>query len=347
MASNLKILVVDDSAIYRSLVQGCLREIPDVECVGTASDGREAIERARELRPDVVLLDVEMPVMNGVEAIPPMLELEPPPGIIMVSGLTTNGAEVTVKGLEAGAFDFVTKPQVKAGEDGFAALRQPLERVIAAYRESLRPHAAPAPAAAPTRRGKVPVIDVVAMGVSTGGPSALSEVIPNLPGDLCVPVIVVQHMPARFTSSLADSLDSKSKLRVMEASEGHVPAGGEVLVAPGGRHTLVAVRDSEPFIRFSDADPVNSFRPSVDVLFDSVAEAYSGRALCIVMTGMGSDGYRGACRLREAGGYCIAQDQASCAVYGMPRAVVEGGAADEVIALDGLAARIQEIARRR
>ena len=348
MAEQLKVLIVDDSAIYRSLVQGCLREMPDIKCVGTAGDGKDAIAKAGELRPDLILLDVEMPVMGGVEAMPKLRQLLPDAGIIMVSSLTTNGANITMDALQAGAFDFVTKPQVKAGEDGFAALREPLTTVMNAFREGriqrARPTLAPKPAKA---RGKVPVIDVVAIGCSTGGPSALAELIPKLPAELRVPVLIVQHMPARFTASLATSLDRRSKLRVREAEEGRPLRAGEVLVAPGGKHLEVGANDSEPFARLTNNKPVNSFRPSVDVLFKSLAESMPGRALCVVMTGMGADGLDGVRSVRQRGGWCIAQDQASCAVYGMPRSVIEGGEADEVVALDDLPARVQEIAKAR
>jgi len=191
------------------------------------------------------------------------------------------------------------------------------------------------------------VIDVVAIGVSTGGPSALAELLPKLPSDLRVPVLIVQHMPARFTASLASSLDRRSKLRVFEAEEGRPLRAGEVLVAPGGKHLTVAVNDSEPFVRLTTSQPVSSFRPSVDVLFASIAESLPGRSLCLVMTGMGADGLAGVKAVRARGGWCIAQNQASCAVYGMPRSVIEAGQADEVLALDELPARIVEIARTR
>ena len=348
MADQLKVLVVDDSAIYRSLVQGCLRDMPELRCVGTAHDGRDAIAKTKELRPDLILLDVEMPVMGGLEAIPELRKLVPDAGIIMVSSLTTDGANVTMESLQAGAFDFVTKPQVKAGEDGFAALREPLTAVIAAFREGRLQRARPARLLPrPKGRGKAPAIDVIAIGVSTGGPSALAELVPKLPPDLRVPVLIVQHMPARFTASLATSLDRRSKLRVFEAEEGRPIRAGEVLVAPGGKHLTVAVSDSEPFVRLTNTKPVSSFRPSVDVLFSSLAESLPGRSLCLVMTGMGADGLEGVKAVRARGGWCIAQDQASCAVYGMPRSVIEAGQADEVVGLDELAARIVEIAKTR
>jgi len=348
MSQPLKVLVVDDSAIYRSLVQGSVRDLPDLRCVGTARDGQEAVAKATELRPDLILLDVEMPVMGGLEAIPLLRKVVPDAGIIMISSLTTEGANVTVESLHAGAFDFVTKPQVKAGEDGFAALREPLRTAIEAFREGRLQRAKPAKIPArPRERGKTPVIEVVAIGVSTGGPSALAELVPRLPPDLRVPVLIVQHMPARFTGSLALSLARRSKLRVLEAEDGRPLRAGEVLVAPGGNHLTVAIASSEPFAKLTLSEPVNSFRPSVDVLFSSLAESLPGRALCLMMTGMGADGLEGVKRVRARGGWCIAQDQASCAVYGMPRSVIEAGQADEVVALAELPARIAEIARAR
>jgi two-component system chemotaxis response regulator CheB len=178
-------------------------------------------------------------------------------------------------------------------------------------------------------------------------PSALADLIPKLPADLRVPILIVQHMPARFTASLATSLDRRSKLRVFEAEEGRPLRGGEVLVAPGGKHLTVSASNSEPFVKLTTGKPVSAFRPSVDVLFSSIAEAMPGRALCLVMTGMGADGLEGVKRVRARGGWCIAQDQASCAVYGMPRSVIEAGQADEVIGLDELPGRVAEIARAR
>jgi two-component system chemotaxis response regulator CheB len=348
IADKLKILVVDDSAIYRSLVQGCVRDLPELRCVGTARNGSEAVSKAAELRPDLILLDVEMPVMSGLEAIPLLRKVVPDAGIIMISSLTIEGANVTMEALHAGAFDFVTKPQVKAGEDGFSALREPLHAAVAAFLEGRLRRARTAQSSTRAKeRGKAPTIDVVAIGISTGGPSALSELVPKLPADLRVPVLIVQHMPARFTSSLADSLDRRSKLRVFEAEEGRPLRAGEVLVAPGGKHLTVAVANSEPFARLTHTEPVNSFRPSVDVLFSSLSASLPGRALCLIMTGMGADGLEGVKRVRARGGWCIAQDQSSCAVYGMPRSVIDAGQADEVISLDELPARIVEIARAR
>lgn len=349
MAEALKVLVVDDSAIYRSLVQGCLREIPDLRCVGAAHDGRDAIAKAQDLRPDLILLDVEMPVMNGVEAMPKLRKLLPDAGIIMVSSLTTDGANVTMEALQAGAFDFVTKPQVKAGEDGFAALREPLAAVIEAFREGRLQRARPAklPPKPNAARGKLPVVDAIGIGVSTGGPSALAEIIPKLPPDLRVPVLIVQHMPARFTASLATSLDRRAKLRVFEAEDGRPLRAGEVLIAPGGKHLVVSAGDAEPHVTLTTDKPVHSFKPSVDVLFRSFAKAMPGRTLCVVMTGMGADGLDGVRAVRERGGWCLAQDQASCAVYGMPRSVIEAGEADEVVSLEDLPGRIGEIAKAR
>ena len=338
-----RVLVVDDELSLRKVLAATLqREGYEVQ---VASDGEEALVALDRDGADVVVTDLVMPKMDGLSLLRKVVVSHPDVPVIVV---TAHGrVDSAVEAMKAGAFDFVTKPQVKAGEDGFAALREPLSVVIGAFRESRAQRSRPVKSLPKPKqaRGKVPVVDVIAIGCSTGGPSALAELIPELPEDLRVPVLIVQHMPARFTASLATSLDRRSKLRVREAEEGRPLRAGEVLVAPGGKHLEVAMQDSEPFVRLTSGGVVNSFRPSVDVLFKSLSVSMPGRALCVVMTGMGADGLEGVKTVRQRGGWCIAQDQASCAVYGMPRSVVESGEADEVVALDQLAARLQEIAK--
>jgi two-component system chemotaxis response regulator CheB len=344
--ADLRTLIVDDSAVYRSLIRSCLERMPRVTFVGTAIHGKDAIERARELQPDLILLDIEMPVMDGLEAIPGLRRVVPNAAIIMVSSLTTDGAQATLQALEAGAFDFVAKPRMRAGEDGFAVLASALEHVIEGYRESRRrPETRPTrPARPQALHTKVPRVDLVAIGVSTGGPAALGQMIPALEADFPLPVAIVQHMPPRFTRSLAETLDSKSRLHVLEAEDGRPLQRGEVVIAPGDRHLRIACRESEPFVQLTQEPPVNAFRPAVDVLFRSAAEAFEGRVLAVVLTGMGSDGTAGAQEIVGRGGYCIVQDAASCTVYGMPRAAFEAGAADEVVPLVAMPGRIRSIA---
>lgn len=339
----LRALVVDDSPIYRSLLVGGLREIPGVDCTAVAQDGAQAICSAAETPVDLILLDVEMPIMNGLAAIPKLREACPDAAIVMVSALTVDGADITVAALHRGAFDFITKPRAKAGEDGFAALREPLERVVGACRERPLPGSSDAQARPLPPVEKVPRTELVAIGVSTGGPSALAELIPRLPAQLTVPVLIVQHMPPRFTASLTRSLSARSALRVREAEPGLPLRAGEVVIARGGEHLEIDMVGDAPCCVLSNAPPVNSFRPSVDVSFKSIAARLGAPALGLVMTGMGSDGLEGARALRAAGGYTLAQAEASCAVFGMPRALIEAGEADEVIPLCAMARRVAQI----
>jgi two-component system chemotaxis response regulator CheB len=338
----LRVLVVDDSALYRSLVQRCLRAIPGAQCVAAAGDGREALELARSVPLDVILLDVEMPVLGGVEAIPRLRAAAPAAAIVMVSSLTQRGTDVALAALAAGAFECVAKPMLRGGEDGFAVLRAELARVLAACRLRLAP---PPPAALPLplRPAKTPVIEVIAIGCSTGGPSALGQLLGALPQDLPVPVLIAQHMAAGFTSSLARWLAGRSVLPVREARTGDPIRPGSVLIGPGGAHLCAVPGPGGARVALRPAPPLE-LAPSVDLLFESVARSYGGAALALVLTGMGSDGLRGARAVRSAGGYAVAQEQASCAVFGMPRALIAAGAADEVVALADLAARLEAIA---
>lgn len=343
---TLTALVVDDSAIYRRIVESCLREIPNLEVVGSAVNGQRAGEKAGRLKPDLVFLDVEMPILDGLSAIPVIQRESPGSAIVMVSSITTRSADVTIQALAMGAFDFVTKPQrTSPGDED--ALRGSLRGVVEAFRESHEPSAAAreAPQSSSHAR-KEGAVDVVAIGISTGGPRALADLVPAFPANLAAPVLIVQHMPPGFTATLAASLDKQSALNVREAEDGQPLRAGQVLIAPGGRHLKVSADRSEPFAELSDAHPVNGFRPSVDVLFGSVAKSFGAGALCCQMTGMGNDGLLGTRSVRKHGGYCVAQDAASCAVFGMPRAVIEAGQADEVVALELIAARIATLARR-
>ena len=337
----LRALVVDDSALYRSLVKLCLADIAGVECVGTAGDGREALELARRTPLDVILLDVDMPVQGGIEAIPELRAVSPGAAIIMVSSLTQRGTDVALAALAAGAFECVAKPMLRVGEDGFAILRADLARALAAVRERNAP---PLDVLAPSAaRAKPPAIELIAIGCSTGGPSALGQILGALPRDLPVPVLIAQHMAAGLTASLARWLAGRSVLPVREAHPGDPIRRGEVLIGPGGSHLCVERAGGSARVLLRAAPPP-VLAPSVDALFESVAQAYGGAVLGVVLTGMGADGLRGARVLRRAGGYAIAQERASCAVFGMPRALVEAGEADEVVGLNDLAARIEAIA---
>jgi len=339
----LRTLVVDDSPTYRRILETCLRDLAGVEYVGSASDGPQALSQARLLAPDLVLLDVDMPEMSGVELIPRLLAIDHRLSILMVSALTTRGAEVTIRSLSAGAFDFVAKPTATHGENGVHILRLSLRGAIDALRQPARPPCAPRVTPTPSHPGERRVA-VVGIAVSTGGPRALAELLPRLPASFPLPILIVQHMPEEFTAALAASLDRRCALTVREAADGARVAPGHVLLARGGWHLRVHGPPGRELARVERDAPVHDLRPSADVLFESLATVYDGAVLGVVMTGMGADGLEGVRRIRALGGYCVAQSQESCAVYGMPRAVIESGQADEVVALADLDARLLGIA---
>lgn len=352
MTSPLRVLVVDDSLVFRKLVSEVLSSLPDVQVVATAPDGKSALARIAELKPDLVTLDVEMPELNGLEVLKELRKRTTDIGVLMVSSHTVRGGDLTIRALELGAFDFVTKPDSGALEDNRASLESSLRAILRAYSASyhvrglLRGVVAPPPSPSPppamtAMQRAVPSAKLIVVGVSTGGPTALAAVIPALPANLAAPVIVVQHMPPVFTRSLASSLDAKSALRVKEADDGEVPVAGYVYLAPGGRHIrLVASPGVGSRLRVTDDPPELGCKPSADYLFRSVAHQGAAAVLAVVMTGMGTDGTLGARLLKRAGGRIIAQDEASCVVFGMPKSVIDAGVVDKVCPLDGIPAEI-------
>ncbi len=340
-----RVLVVDDSAFMRHAIRRVLEAQPDLEVVGVASDGIEALEQVRRLRPDVVTLDVEMPRMDGLQTLAILMRDTPLP-VVMLSTLTEAGAPATIRALELGAIDFVTKPSPPAVS---LASVEPhlLETVRQAARARVRraspaapaldtPRIRLAPTAATTRRAD----RLVAIGCSTGGPKALIDVIPHLPGNLPAGVLVVQHMPAGFTRSLAERLDRASALTVKEAQAGDVPVAGLVLIAPGGWHMTLG---ADGRVLLNDNPPVHGVRPSVDVLFDSLPALYGRKCVGVVLTGMGSDGADGAEALHKAGAPILVEDASTTVVYGMPRAVAERGVADLQVPLPKIAAAITDL----
>ena len=360
---GLRILVVDDSLIYRRILADVARKLPGVEEVVVANDGREALRKLESSPFDAALVDHHMPGMTGLELLAEMKRRWPEVAAIMVSSGEGEGADLTVRALEAGALEFVQKPSGTGYGVSVRLLQAELDRVFDAVRHRLRPGTAPSrsahrppasppaataprvpaaarPASRPGGVGRDPWI--AAIGVSTGGPQALARVIPRLPADYPLPVVLVQHMPPVFTASLARRLDEQSPLAVREAAEGDPVVRGTVLVAPGGRHMMVVPRDGKPVVRLTDDPPVNSCRPAVDVLFRSLAAYPEERpVLTVVMTGMGQDGLEGVRALRgHPGCWCITQSAESCVVYGMPRAVDEAGLADESVPLERIAERM-------
>jgi two-component system chemotaxis response regulator CheB len=341
----MRVLVVDDSMLYRKVIRDALAGEPGIEIVGTAASGRLALAKIAELRPEIVTLDLELPDGDGLTVLEALRERGPVPGVIMVSAAADTSADRLSRALRLGAFDLVLKPTAENLDENRERLRAELVPKIRLLAEQLkweRVAAGPArpngvkPAPAVARATPLAPPRVIAIGVSTGGPPALAELLPKLPADVPVPIIVVQHMPPGFTRSLADDLDKASPLRVLEAGGGERMQAGEVYIAPGGRQTKVIRVGDEMAICVTDDPPEKSCRPSVDYLFRSLAKLYGANVLAVVMTGMGDDGVLGCRVLKRKGAQIVVQDEASCVVYGMPRQVVEAGLADVVCPLSQL-----------
>lgn len=367
---KLRVLVVDDTIVYRKAVSDIITEIPGAELVGVAQNGKIALAKIRTLKPDVLTLDIEMPGMNGLEVLAELRQQKSNVGAIMLSTLTTEGGSMTINALELGAFDFILKPQTgnsyNASKDELRASLEPMLKSFARSR-NIYPHSSSqnfrVKKAEPTKRSSVATVkksitpespftrpaavrrsksEIVAIGISTGGPNALTQMLPLLPSDLGVPVLIVQHMPPVFTRSLANSLDKKCSLAVKEAVDGENILPNVVYIAPGGSQMkLVAGVDGKNRkIKITDDPPENSCKPSVDYLFRSVADYYVGRTTAVIMTGMGSDGTKGLQSLKKQSAFIIGQDETSCVVYGMPKAPAELGYTDVVVPLQRIADEI-------
>jgi two-component system, chemotaxis family, protein-glutamate methylesterase/glutaminase len=412
----MRVLVVDDTVTFRHIISRALEGIAGVEVVGTAADGKIALQKVELLRPDLLTLDVEMPGMGGLEVLRRLRESGTDVGVIMLSAFTTEGAKVTLEALQMGAFDFVVKPSGESSQINAEKLRRNLALRIEAFcraREIRKilytraPDAGPSPPAtdrSPSLRGcsrtasefvgqpppavlgfssqpraAVPQVvlghplsagnkadraaerppaspiapaetrpwvgryEVAAVGISTGGPQALMQMLPQLPANLAVPVLIVQHMPPMFTRSLAEDLNNRCPLQVCEAISGQPVLPGWVLIAPGGKQMKVDRFDGQPVIRVTDDPPVNSCQPSVDYLFRSVAKVYGRTAIGVLMTGMGNDGAAGCRLLHKLGAPILAQNEASCVVFGMPREPIAEGIA-KAVPLDHMAHEIVRIA---
>lgn len=338
--NRIRVLVVDDSVVIRRLVTHALEEEPALEVVGFASNGSIALARIPQLNPDVITLDIEMPEMDGLEMLRQLRKQYPQIRVVMFSTLTERGAAMTLQALALGADDYVAKASNAGSLDrSMARLRAELVPKIkqffvlagsatAMVQAEPVPPAEKAPSHAVTQKRKV-----LAIGVSTGGPNALSALIPEFPADFPLPILVVQHMPPLFTRLLAERLQAITPLKVEEAAEGSPVTAGKVLIAPGDYHMQVRNGGAQAVVALNQWPPENSCRPAVDVLFRSVAEVYGGAAVSAILTGMGQDGLRGAAALKAKGAYVIAQDEASSVVWGMPGAVVGAGLADRVAPL--------------
>jgi two-component system, chemotaxis family, protein-glutamate methylesterase/glutaminase len=346
----VRVLVVDDSMLFRKVVRDALTLDPAIEVVGSASDGRAALEKIEQFKPDAITLDLEMPDIDGLGVLKQLRERPHPPSVIVVSAFTDAGAALTNQALRLGAFDFVLKPSganINENRDRLAADLLPKMRLLAEGQLAVSRAHSPAktrPAVPEKASEKFPEQPprLVAIGISTGGPSSLHEMLPKLPADLPVPVVIVQHMPAKFTRSLAEDLDRRSKLRVKEAEDGERLLAGTVYIAPGGRQMKVEAQLFSLKVRITDDPPEKCCKPSVDYLFRSLADQVGARVLAVIMTGMGDDGTSGCKLLKLRGAHVLAQDAASCVVYGMPRQVIESGLADMVRPLDGIAEAIEQ-----
>jgi two-component system chemotaxis response regulator CheB len=350
MNPKTRVVVVDDSALVRGLLSEIINREPDMECVGAASDPLIAREMIRNLDPDVITLDVEMPRMDGLDFLARLMRLRPMP-VVMVSTLTERGADVTLKALELGAVDFVSKPKIGVA-DGLRQLGTDItDKVRTAARARVHRLAAatpaPAPGAAPAKPtamaalGRLSTEKIIFIGASTGGTEATRELLLGLPAD-CPAVMITQHMPPGFTRSYAARLNGLCRIRVAEASDGERILPGHAYIAPGGLQMSVERSGANYIARVVDAEPVNRHKPSVEVLFDSAARVVGRNALAVMLTGMGADGAKAMRTMRDAGSWNLAQDEASCVVFGMPREAIAHGAVHEVLPLAQIAPRLLE-----
>jgi two-component system chemotaxis response regulator CheB len=363
----MRVLVVDDTIAYRTIVSKVLAEIPGVEVVGTASNGSLALSKIRSLKPDLLTLDIEMPEMGGIEVLEAIKSDSMEVGAIMLSSLTKRGGELTMRALDLGAFDFITKPDSGSPQDNADQLKKTLGQLIKGYadqqeiRSMLRgtiksqpKYEANAGTAAPAARSMPAVFngattraEVIGIGISTGGPNALTRMLPMLPGDMNVPIVIVQHMPPLFTQSLATSLSSKCSFKIKEAENGEPLLPNTAYIAPGGRQMRVASGTDArtKVIQVTNDPPENNCKPSADYLFRSLAHQYLGKSTGVIMTGMGNDGVVGLRLMKRNGSTVIAQDQASCVVFGMPKEAIDAGVVDIVAPLDEIAGEIVKTVR--
>lgn len=347
---KIRVIVVDDSALVRSLLAEIINRQHDMECIGSANDPLIAREMIRDLNPDVITLDVEMPRMDGIDFLGRLMRLRPMP-VVMISTLTERGAEVTMRALELGAVDFVAKPRVGVANGLQDLATQIVDKIrVAAVAQvhrlpvvppgvavaaGAKPVAVRAPAA-PSLLGRVSTEKIIAIGASTGGTEAIKEVLTRLPAD-CPAIVITQHMPPGFTTSFAARLNSLCQMTVKEATHGERLLPGHAYIAPGGKHFSISRSGANYVAVVDDAPPVNRHKPSVEVLFKSVAANAGRNAYGIMLTGMGADGAVAMREMRDAGSYNLVQDESTCIVFGMPREAIAHGAADEVLPLPQIA----------
>lgn len=352
MSDEVKILIVDDSITYRQILSAVIDKIPDAECIGTAASGQIALRKIATLQPDLVLLDMVMPEMDGVATLQQFKQDYPAVEAIMISSFNMNNAKQTLRSLQIGALDFIAKPNTTNEEQSISELVRYLQPFIhliqtkkyaslGRQQQSTALPSASLTAVLQTNKIKKDKFDLCVIGISTGGPEALDQLVPQLDACLPCPIIIVQHMPPGFTESLAQKLNEGTRLQVSEVKGGEKLSPGHIYIAQGGKHVVIRdAPDGSFYLAINDAPLVNNCRPSVDVLFCSVADRFKGKVLAIVMTGMGRDGTDGVRMLKRHGAKCLIQDEASSVVWGMPGCVYEAGLADEVVPLNQLSERI-------
>lgn len=346
---SIRVLVVDDSALMRKMIPMIISADGRIQVVGTAMDGEFALKKIGELHPDVITLDIDMPRMDGLSALRSIVRDFGIP-VILVSSLAREGAETTLRGLELGAFDFVPKPEDAISLHISDIAHELIEKIIiAAARGRKQIYREPNPArpkqwlSPVTHSRYIPAETVIAIGISTGGPQALAQILPGIPGDFPAGMLIVQHMPEGFTDLFAKRLDSMCSIRVREAGSGDIITPGTALIAPGGKHLKVKKTTFGLVTVLSQSPPVSGHRPSATVLFSSVAEELGKRAIGVIMTGMGDDGVEGLARIKENGGVTVAQDEETSVIYGMPKVAAEHGYTDMVVGLDEIVPRLASI----
>jgi len=337
---KIRVLVVDDSTFAVSVISKKLGEDPELQVIGTAHNGKEAIEKIKELKPDVVTLDIAMPVMDGMSALETIMEYNPVP-VIMLSALTSENAEITLRALEIGAVDFFLKPSILSPAGDGESTGTLIEKIklaakIGSYSRKLSSRFNNLKAQEKVETS-LPIKKLVVIGSSTGGPRALMEIVPELPADIPASILIVQHMPPVFTKSLAERLNSASKLKVKEASQDDSIEQGQVLVAPGGYHMKI---NMDKKVELTKDPPVLGVRPSVDVTMQSAVEVFGNSVIGVILTGMHTDGTYGASLIKRAGGKVLTQDESTSAVFGMPKSVISAGYADKIVPIHKMAGEI-------
>lgn len=348
MTDQIKVLVVDDSSLVRKIISDILESDPAITVVGTANNGKTAIYRTKELNPDVITMDIEMPIMDGLEALRTIVETNPKP-VIMMSVLTQHGAEATFKALDYGAVDFIPKPSsvVSLSVEEIGDLL--ISKVKSVYNAQITPKKH-IPANEPEGKAQLEAAQVttdktlssriVGIGTSTGGPSALLSVFKGFPANFPAPVVVVQHMPEGFTQAFSERLNSSSKLDVKEAADGDILQPGHGYIAPGNLQMALEKKGGQMALRVYEGDKVSGHRPSIDVLFQSLAEVYGKETIGVIMTGMGRDGATGLGSIKKKGGYTVAQDEDTSVVFGMNRVAIQENAAMDVVPLGDITKKI-------